>query len=88
MAIRQLRVVPDDDGQFWRVFEAPRAGGPSIARFDREEDARLFAAADDLLFACQAALSLISDDGRQGGPGWTIKALRKAIAKATAEGGR
>lgn len=39
-------------------------------------------AAPDLLEACKAALAFITDDGRQGGPTWTIKTLREAIEKS------
>jgi hypothetical protein len=36
----------------------------------------------DLVEAAEAALSLISDDGKQGGKNWTMRALKDAIAKA------
>ncbi len=45
-------------------------------------NARLIAAAPDLLAAAKAALSLLTDDGYQGGNEWTVKVLRATIAKA------
>ena len=54
----------------------------ALTDFD-EANARLIAAAPDLLLACQAALALLEDNGQQGGPKWTKDTLRKAISKAT-----
>jgi hypothetical protein len=47
--------------------------------------ARLVAAAPELLTAAKAVLALLTDDGTQGGPTWTIKALRDAIEWAEGE---
>ena len=49
---------------------------------EQAANAKLMAAAPCLLEACKAALSQITDDGRQGGTDWTIKTLKSAIAKA------
>lgn len=45
-------------------------------------NAKLIKQAPKLLEMCQAALSLITDDGHAGGPTWTIKSLERVITEA------
>ncbi len=65
--------------------------GKRVALVDRETDARLFAAAPDLLLACEAALPLLMEaselvpDGALFDNGIAIKLLEAAIAKARGE---
>lgn len=73
--------IQDDEG-FFRFFSIRTESGKSIGTVDNEYDARLFAAAPDMLQACELALL---DMVRWGifGPG--RKAVENAIKKAKGE---
>lgn len=68
----------------WHVYSSSAKVGfklPAIC--DTEANARLVAAAPDLLTASLAVLSLVESEGRDTGSGGAFSDLRDAIAKAT-----
>ena len=73
--------LQDEEG-FFRFFSILTESGRSIGTVDNEYDARLFAAAPDMLQACELAL-LDMDSWGIFGPG--RKAIENAIKKAKGE---
>lgn len=71
----------DDEG-FFRFFSIRTESGRSIGTVDNEYDAALFAAAPELLAACELAL-LDMDSCEIFGPG--RRAVENAIKKAKGE---
>ena len=70
--------LQDEEG-FFRFFSIRTESGRSIGTVDNEYDARLFAAAPELLAACELALKDMTSWGICG-PGRT--AIENAIKKA------
>ncbi len=75
-----------EDELYWEYFTINDENGEEIARCDEEKDARLIAAAPELLEALQQTIPHIREQSKRDGPAFgPLQLINRVIAKALGE---